>query len=166
MDLITRELSSFGRWFAVAKTTNLHLLSSDLSEILEEFSVKTKARSNKIIRRAAIKIWTAIIKITPVADGFAQGNWQIDFKLNDNELPNTTAIDVNTEMPKSLLNESIFLFNNLPYINKLEYGNPEQVLQTIKTTRDGHSIQAPHGMVRINVKNWKSELRKAARAIK
>ena len=48
--------------------------------------------------------------------------------------------------------------NNLPYIQKLEYGGYPNPAKTGDKTVNGYSKQAPAGMVRISLEQIKNEL--------
>ena len=167
MVLIMLEYNSFGRWYAVAKLIKPEMLSNAIGEILQEFEVKTEERANNIIRRAAIKIWSSIIKLTPVDTGRARGNWQIDTNVNNKILESDeNGVNVDSEMPKNIFKKNVKLFNNLPYINTLEFGGYPKNPKTGNKTVGGYSKQAKQGMVRKSLLRWKAELKKAAKAIK
>lgn len=156
----------------MAKLTNFKNISKDLSDILAEFKIESEHKSNLIVKRAAIKTWGSIIKMTPVADklgGAARGNWQIDLSLNNRELKKSEGKDgsyVAKELPDNIFNQKVYLFNNLPYINTLEFGGYPKNSKTGNKTVNGYSTQAPRGMVRVSLTRWKSELKKAAAAIR
>ena len=84
---------------------------------------------NDDVRKVFFTAVRDITKGTPVDTGRARNNWQ------------GTAKD----LPKNVLGKKFILFNNMPYINKLEYG--------------GHSQQAPKGWVRKAILKMRKRLR-------
>lgn len=103
-----------------------------------------------------MKIFTQVVQKTPVDTGRARGNWQISIGTD-----NTGELDRDDKKQKgakpSFLSEeasklegckgdeTIFISNNLPYIQALEYGS---------------SKQAPNGMVGITMANIKRNIDK------
>ena len=93
------------------------------------------------------------------ADGYvggrARNNWFLGTKLTEQTTKQTANKGtgyINKDLPKDILNSKVFFYNNLPYINRLEYGS--------------HSTQAPKGMVRLSLLKWRKNLRSAFRAMK
>ena len=137
----------------MAKFITIGQLSSELSKALESSKVDIKAKANKAVRIAAIKTWAKIIKMTPVDTGRARSNWFIGLAIGSevNEVNRQRGPNyINKKLPDDLLNNKVYLYNNLPYINKLEYG---------------HSGQAPKGMVRVSLLGWDRALNKAFKAL-
>jgi len=139
---------------------------------LEKWAKKTGQKIDRAIVSACYQISEAIVMGTPVDTGRARGNWiptvnnpssatlTIDDKAGTMTLAKVGAVTINA--PGSVY----YLVNNLPYIRPLEYGlygtGPGA---TDKTASTGYSIQAPQGMVRINVQNFQAALRKAVRDV-
>ena len=143
-------------------------LGSALNEIVREFDHLSQEKANKGIKIAVIKTWGGIIKMTPVDEGGARGNWFIDTKPTRKAGgldKNKGAGYVGSKTSKlNLLNGKLFLFNNLPYIKKLEYGGystKSASSEGSKVTSKGYSKQAPKGMVRLNLLKWRKNLRSA-----
>lgn len=116
---------------------------------------KISARGKEIFQGVYIRLFSAVILDTPVDTGRARGNWQISTtapatgEVYNNDRSGRSAIAlVNSFKIKN--NRVVYLTNNLPYINRLEF--------------DGHSKQAPAGMVRKNVTRFEKLLRRAAKA--
>ena len=143
-----------------------------------EFARKTLDRADKLIRAVGIKTFSAVIRDTPVGNpdlwksqqgkdlknrkgpagyvgGRLRANWQCSLGMAD------TSTDESTEHGRSIpamtktvegadRKDTLWLANSLPYASRIEY--------------DGHSKQAPEGMVRRNVTRIKKiisgELRK------
>jgi hypothetical protein len=85
-----------------------------------------------------------IIKPKDYVGGRARGNWQCSLASPiTNEIdridPNGSAATADVEATVKA-GEINYLSNNVPYIRRLEY--------------EGHSSQAPNGMVRISVQNF------------
>ena len=89
------------------------------------------------VRAATIGVFTGIRKDTPVDTGRARGNWQCTIGAPfGGENANGSDEQIQQTIPRRA-GSVVYLTNNVPYIQKLEY--------------DGHSSKAPTGMVRINV---------------
>jgi len=98
-----------------------------------------------------IKLFNSVIQDTPVKTGRARGNWQCS-----ENAPLTHEIDRQDKSGSSAKNDvldvvlasspdgSVYLTNNLPYAQRLEFG---------------HSGQAPQGMVRKNMARIQQILR-------
>ena len=97
----------------------------------------TQQRVNQQVRAVTIGVFSSVIKMTPVDTGRAKGNWQctIGSPANgQNELSDSKGAMIAT-VPNEA-GSKVYLTNNLPYIQKLEYG---------------HSTKAPIGMVRVSI---------------
>ncbi len=121
---------------------------------IEKIAKKLNQSIESTVRATALELFGSIIVGTPVLTGRAKGNWQTS--INE---PITSVIDRagDTEAIAELKNVAggsiagkiLWLSNNLPYIRRLEF--------------DGHSSQAPAGMVRINVSRINSIVSNAAK---
>ena len=128
-------------------------LGNELTKAINSAEIEMKAKANKAIRKAAIKTWSKIIRMTPVDTGRARGNWFIGLSVDSdiNTSDNVRGSQyVNDKLPNNVLNDKVYLYNNLPYIGALEFG---------------HSSQAPNGMVRISLLGWPGELKKAFKEV-
>lgn len=113
---------------------------------------RTNSRVDTQIRKATIELFSSVVKGTPVDTGRARGNWQCTIgnaatdQVEHTDKSGAGAIsDIVATVPvKSGV--VVWLANNVPYIQKLEYGS---------------SQQAPAGMVRINIQRFASFLREA-----
>ena len=155
-------------------------LGNTLDSLVDEFNVNTQAKVNKGIRVAIIKTWGDIIKQTPVDEGRARGNWFIDVRPTSKvtmSKDNTKGANyvVSKTVKFNFLKNNLFLFNNLPYISKLEYGgyvkNPKKGTYNKRTKKyeirsiNGYSKLAPKGMVRLALMNWDNVLRNSFRGL-
>lgn len=144
-------------------------LGSALDEIIREFDHLSQAKANRGIRKAVIRTWADIIKATPVGvTGRARGNWFIDSaptRQTGKGIKNKGSSYVTKQTAKrDLLKGKLFLFNNIPYIRKLEYGGystKNANSEDSKVTSKGFSKQTPKGMVRVNLLKWRKNLRKS-----
>ena len=124
------------------------------SSDIEKIAKKLNQSIESTVRATALELFGSIIVGTPVLTGRAQGNWQTSI-----DEPITSIVDRTGETESiaelkdvaggSIAGKILWLSNNLPYIRRLEF--------------DGHSSQAPAGMVRINVSRIKSIVRNAAK---
>ena len=102
-----------------------------------DVTARIQQRVNQQVRAVTIGVFSSVIKMTPVDTGRAKGNWQctIGSPANGtNQLADSEGAMIAT-VPNPA-GSKVYLTNNLPYIQKLEYG---------------HSTQAPSGMVRVSI---------------
>lgn len=135
---------------------------------MQKWADKTGQRLDAVIRDACMHLSTAITMRTPVGDatywtmpappgyvgGRARNNWMASINTPDNTTLTTTdasgiasirrAGGVVHQAPGNVF----YLVNSLPYIGRLE---------------NGHSKQAPHGMVKLATMEFNAQLRKAAK---
>ena len=158
----------FIRLFVVPKIISPERLGGVLKKILDEHSTLSQAKTDRAIKKTIIKVWGSIIKLTPVGNedvwktknapegyvgGRARGNWFVGTTLTDKTggvKANKGASYVAKNVPRNIIGTKLYLYNNLPYINRLEYG--------------AHSKQAPRGMVRVSLLKWGKELQKQFKA--
>ena len=99
------------------------------------------------IRATILELSTAIIKDTPAKTGRARGNWQAsigrgatgEVSVDSVRSGEAKAIAEVNQKASVAVGDLYYLTNNLPYIERLEYG---------------WSKQAPGGMVRKNMQNF------------
>ena len=109
------------------------------------------------IRATLLQVSTAIIKGTPAKTGRARGNWQAsigrgatgEVSVNSVRSGEAKAIAEVNQKASVAVGDLYYLTNNLPYIERLEYG---------------WSKQAPGGMVRKNMQNFNRLLVKNIKA--
>ena len=132
--------------------------SSDVSRIAKDMGESVE----NVAAATFIELFSAVIKQTPVDEGRARGSWQTT--------KNTPASgDVNRKGSAAIAEAHFtvgkpglyYLTSNLPYMEKLEFGG----YGPGPKTTGGFSLQAPRGMVRINVKRLDQILRKKARGL-
>ena len=149
------------------------------SSDIKEFAEKTKTDIADVKKYAAIKIFTDIVKATPVGNpdywqevngkprkappgytgGRLRGNWQTS--LNTPIHTEIARIDpdggdalkeMQTTVYNSNVEESIFLTNNLPYAIRVEYGHSKK--------------QRPMGMLRVSIAGFENAIKEALRKVK
>ncbi|MBB1599481.1 HK97 gp10 family phage protein [Variovorax sp. UMC13] len=127
---------------------------------LAEFAKKAGDNASLVVQKVALDIFGRVVMRTPVDSGRARGNWQLtvgqaasgevarDDKASYGSPPSSSLQSSAAGALASFqLGPSIFIVNNLPYINRLEY--------------DGYSKQAPAGMVRVSVVEFQGLVAKA-----
>jgi hypothetical protein len=131
--------------------------NQNLSVGVGAFRRKFKGDMTRLKKAVMIKLFSAVIKDTPVLTGRLRGNWSLTFKeplrerrvgFQDPTQRVTSQIEANVTQEDG----SAFLTNNMPYAGRIEY--------------DGHSkTKAPQGMVRRNLVRIASNLKKEAARI-
>jgi hypothetical protein len=122
---------------------------------VRNFVEKTKKNNETVMRQVSLKLFSAIIKASPVDTGRFRMNWQATYSVPAKSVlagsDPTGAAAINTMADVVLKNPLWFDFvlaNNLPYANVIEYGGyPGDGPNTV----GGYSRQAPQGVVRVNV---------------
>ncbi|HZJ98457.1 MAG TPA: HK97 gp10 family phage protein [Tissierellaceae bacterium] len=128
---------------------------------IENLSDRTIRKLNKIVKVAAMELFKSVIMMTPVDTGRARGNWQCtmtrpaDGVIDSEQSEEATIAKMVETTLKSSISKGIFLTNNLPYIQKLEYGGYGQGPKT----EGGYSKQAPAGMVRVSLDRIQKDLK-------
>lgn len=117
----------------------------DFSLSMDNLLKQIDKNKDDIIKKTVFDLTSSFIKDTPVDTGRARANWQVDLNTNNNESIINDISDrsgskaINNAQNKIMNNNVPFYYmisNNLPYIERLEYG---------------WSKQSPQGMVRINI---------------
>lgn len=128
------------------------------SSDLKKFADKTEKNAEKLVRGTSLAMFSSVIKRTPVKSGRAKGNWQTDVSkpatgtLERLDPSGNQAIQEAVQKTRPFkLGQSIYMVNNLPYIQKLE---------------NGSSKQMPSGMVKITVGEFQREINRQARKLK
>jgi len=109
------------------------------SRKVRRFHVDSMEKADRVYRATAVEIFNSVIRDTPVDTGRARGNWQATTESPaQGQTSRAGAAAAQGEVIQKVggLETTTYLTNNLPYIQRLEYG---------------YSKQAPQGMVRRNV---------------
>ena len=108
---------------------------------------------NNKVRAVFFKGAAQIKKGTPVDTGRARGNWF----FQDGTPSGKGSLN---RMPKFIFNKKLYLFNNLPYITKLEYGGFTNKEETEKTIGGFSKQVKPNGWVRKTLIEMRNAIRK------
>ena len=135
---------------------------------MRAFARRANMSVEKTIKGTSIKLFSAVIKSSPVDTGRFRANWTaagvqpstVTTDMTDKS--GSAAIGAMTNYINSANGQMVFtLANNLPYAYKLEYGGyPGDGPNTV----GGYSKQAPAGVVRVNVARFQAILDEQARA--
>ena len=113
---------------------------------LRAFEVKVEESSKDHIRGVAKRVLTSIINGTPVDTGKAVANWSVS--------PNTPSGYVTDDVDPgkhSTISKGVSVIDSIdPHINHIIIENN---LKYISSLEDGHSSQAPAGMVAVALVN-------------
>lgn len=114
---------------------------------VRQFTTSAIQTLNTTYRRATFDLTSAIILGTPVDKGVLRNNWFVTFEQPSNETTNSASTTGSEAIGRARQNLSdvnirdvVYITNNLPYATPIEF--------------EGHSAQAPQGMVRINTARW------------
>jgi len=108
---------------------------------LDEFARKIRLAPARVAKRVAFDLFGLIVRKTPVDTGRAQGSWTMSLNAADRRVQPDNLAAYPTPQPGPAValmgpTDTIWISNNLPYITALE---------------DGHSKQAPAGMVALSI---------------
>lgn len=122
---------------------------------LNDFRVNAIGATEKTVRGTAIALWRAVILDSPVDSGRFRGNWFASYgqpaRVTTTATDKTGSRAINNatrEVMGATDWTDLWLSNNLPYAQRLEFG---------------YSDQAPNGMIRVNVARFQSILNDEAR---
>lgn len=122
---------------------------------IKQFTDKLEQRAGTVLRRAALGVFTDIVRGTPVDTGRARGNWQLTVNAPPPAATETTdpggnqaIASATTAVRSADIGDTVTISNNLPYIRELE---------------NGRSLQAPSGMVRVALVDWPARVDAVAR---
>lgn len=139
---------------------------ADFAEQMRAFAKKANMSIDKTVRGTAIKLFSAVIKSSPVYSGRFRANWTANGPTPASGVSSMTdvtgdaAIATMAQFVAKAPFDQFTLTNNLPYAHKLEYGGYGDG----PNTTGGYSKQAPAGMVRVNVARFDQILEEMARA--
>lgn len=125
---------------------------------VSKFVEKAKKNPEKVMRQVSIKLFSAIIKASPVDTGRFRMNWMASGGTPASGVTDATdkSGNIATGNATSFVLKAAYwheftLANNLPYAQRLEYG---------------WSQQAPQGMVRTNVSRFQQLINEEANKVK
>ena len=114
---------------------------------IDAFSKKVDKAATNIFRGTALSLLGKIIQRTPVDTGRLRGNWFSSINSPIVQIDGSGE-GINTTVVRAKLGDSIYMVNNLPYAKVIE---------------DGSSEQAPSGMVKVTVTEFKHVVAAQAR---
>lgn len=125
---------------------------------VSKFVEKAKKNPEKVMRQVSIKLFSAIIKASPVDTGRFRMNWMASGSTPASGVTdatdksgNITIGNATSFVLKAPDWREFTLTNNLPYAQRLEYG---------------WSQQAPQGFVRVNVSRFQQLINEEANKVK
>lgn len=123
---------------------------------LRGFGIKALDKVDKVRRASALELFKLVIYATPVDSGRLRGNWQTTINSPAVAALDRTDPNGSLSLAEAMVNlggllDVVWFTNNLPYAERIEY--------------DGWSRQAPEGMVRKHVAQWRRIVEAKARAL-
>jgi hypothetical protein len=123
---------------------------------LRNFRGKTMDQVDQVRRASVLELFKLIIYATPVDTGRLRGNWQTTINspargTKDRVDPSGAAAMAEAIANLGGLADAVWFVNNLPYVERIEY--------------DGWSRQAPEGMVRRHLAQWRRIVNAKAKAV-
>lgn len=130
---------------------------------IKKFSQKGEKAATLALRGTALDLFASIMKRTPVDTGRLRGNWQVELNR-----PATGEVDATAQQAiakgssvtgRAKLIDSVYVVNNLPYAAVIERGR----IEGNRRVGAKGSLQAPFGMVRVTINDFKQIVEKNAR---
>lgn len=120
---------------------------------IASFQTAVGKEADKVLRSSALAVFTKVVKRTPVDTGRLRGNWQVGINsapsgVIEEEGGSVTLNQARIAMSKASAGNDVYIVNNLPYAMAIE---------------NGSSDQAPKGMVKVTVAEWKQFVRSAVK---
>ena len=146
---------------------------------IKKWTEKVEGNTEDIIAGTVLDLSRRVILRTPVDNGQARWNWQASIgspkggvlksepdKNSNVKAPNpsnasTRRLNQIANITGNAPGNIFFLTNNMPYINKLEFGGYPSPSPSGKTS-GGFSTQAPNGMVRVTIREFNQIVDKQA----
>lgn len=137
---------------------------------IRNYCEKAKKNPERVMRAVSLKLFSAIIKASPVDTGHFRMNWQAagpvpasGVKTGFDKSGDTAVRNMSGFVMKSPEWHEFTLTNNLPYANVIEFGGyPGDG----PNTTGGFSKQAPQGVLRINVSRFQQLLDEEAAKVR
>lgn len=136
---------------------------------MRRWAGRTGQTMNQAVRSVQLQVVQLNVEKTPVRTGQAKGGWHASIGSPSGQIGGTDDKTGNSTIARARsktqqVGDIFYFVNNLPYILDLEYGRyGTGPGATSKTTRDGYSIQAPNGMVRVSVQEIRAAIRSTIR---
>lgn len=133
-------------------------MASNFTLDLSKITQKAKGRIDLVTQKVTFDLFSSVILKSPVKSGRFRGNWIASVNSYGTltvDIEDKTGSDATREMGGVALTTPagniVFMVNNLPYAQRLEYG---------------YSSQAPAGMVRVTIAEFQDYVAKAVRGIR
>lgn len=138
---------------------------------IKKFVVHCKDNSHAVVRKTVLDIGTSLVKRSPVGNpelwahpappGYSGGHFRANWQIGIGSIPsgildlkdksgNVTIRAIQGSIPKEAAGFAYFIANNLPYAQALE---------------DGHSGQAPFGMVALTQVEFQNIINNAVKEL-
>lgn len=117
---------------------------------ISKFAADCGEKADMAVRKVCMQLVSGVVLKTPVDTGRARGNWQASLNVpstvptEETDKQGAATIAAAQAAVGGATGNVFWLSNNLPYIERLEYG---------------HSKQAPQGMVRLTINEVRASLR-------
>lgn len=153
--------------------TNAATMNARFRRDMRAFLKRAEDNADSVLRETALALLASIVKRSPVDTGRFRGNWFVQeaispvVSLNEDKRGSGVISAGQMELARFKVGDKLYILNHLPYsivLENGEYGTGPYA--TNKTTRDGYSVQAPHGMVKITVREFEQYVRAAAAKVK
>ena len=139
---------------------------SDFALDVSKWVAKAKMAPERVVRSVTIKLWSAVIKGSPVDTGRFRGNWFASGATPSSEISDKTdktgdaTANAAAQVVVGIADwTNMTLANNLDYANVIEFGGyPGDGPNTV----GGFSKQAPSGVVRVNVARFQQLINEEA----
>lgn len=120
---------------------------------LDRLAAMTTEKMETVARRATLEVFSSVVKKSPVDTGRFKANWNVSASNPDYSVTSSVAQSRGEQQAREALvlpvGGVVYLSNGLPYARRLEYG---------------WSKQAPSGMVRTSVIEFKAFIDAAVRS--
>jgi len=146
---------------------NVGNFTINLAKIIEQ----AKENGAAIARKIALELETRVILKTPVDTGMLRNRWSVSLNSIDNAeygADKTGQESISRalgELSSFKLGDTIWITNNLPYMQNIEFGLYGKGKSATSKTINGYSSQAPQGVIRITFKEVSSALEDIARKV-
>jgi len=119
---------------------------------LNRFAKKAGVNAEKVVRKTVLDITYSLVDMSPVDTGRFKNNWQVATGSINRDTNSKTDSKMRAESSMLGFNigETVYISNSLPYAQRLE---------------DGHSSQAPSGMVKVTLVKYQSFIKNAVRTL-
>ena len=147
-------------------------MARDFFTQIEQARKRYERRMASLHKKICSDLFRRVILKTPVDTDQARGNWMlginvVPISVSDDADGDESLRNVITGLQALKPGDTAVLANSVPHIGVLEYGGyPDPPKNPTGKTVGGYSIQAPQGMVRITVEEYRPTLNRAIKEAK